>query len=110
MTEARETLMKPHPTRLVTAIVAALLGAGLTGCMNTSPVWDTQFGDAVRTARMMQTLNPNAPYNTDPVTGIDARAATYALDHYNQSFRNPPSDANAFVIGVGANGGLTTSP
>ncbi|WP_423196272.1 MULTISPECIES: hypothetical protein [unclassified Cupriavidus] len=101
-----------HPAfsarRLAVAMAAALLGLGLGGCMNTSPVWDAHFGESVRTVRMMQTLNPDASYNTDPVTGVDGRAATYALDRYNQSFSNPPSSGNTFVIGVGGVGGNST--
>ncbi len=30
----------------------------------------------------MQILNPDASNNTDPVTGIDGRAATAAMDRY----------------------------
>jgi hypothetical protein len=90
------------------AALAALLGtvAGLSGCMATTPMYDKQFGDAVRTLRAMQILNPDASNNTDPVTGIDGRAATAAMDRYGTQFRTPQSDANAFTIGVGAAGGL----
>nr|WP_315592527.1 hypothetical protein [uncultured Cupriavidus sp.] len=96
-------------TRLLCIATGALLCSGLAGCMNTSPVWDANFGESVRTVRMMQTLNPNASYtNTDPVTGVDGRAATFAMDRYGQSFRNPATDGNTFVIGVG--GGSMASP
>ncbi len=37
--------------------------------MATTPMYDKQFGDAVRTLRAMQILNPDASNNTDPVTG-----------------------------------------
>ncbi|RZT42921.1 hypothetical protein [Cupriavidus agavae] len=90
-------------SRLGRAAALALLGAGLAGCMNTSPIWDANFGESVRTVRQLQTLNPNATFanSTDPVTGIDGRAATYAMDRYGQSFRAPPTNGNTFVIGVG---------
>jgi len=92
-------------TTLLCRATALLLCAGLSGCMSTSPVWDAHFGDSVRTVRMMQTLNPNASYtNTDPVTGVDGRAATAAMDRYGQSFTNPPTDGNTFVIGIGNSG------
>ena len=42
----------------------------LAGCMASTPAYDAHFGDAVRTVRAMQTLNPNASMNTDPVTGV----------------------------------------
>lgn len=96
-------------TRLMGAAATALLCTGLAGCLNTSPIWDANFGESVRTLRAMQTLNPNATYtNTDPVTGVDGRAATFAMDRYGQSFRNPPTDNNTFVIGVGS--GTMASP
>ncbi|GAA0830772.1 hypothetical protein [Cupriavidus pauculus] len=96
-------------TRLMYAAAATLLSTGLASCMNTSPIWDANFGESVRTVRMMQTLNPDATYtNTDPVTGVDGRAATFAMDRYGQSFRNPPTDNNTFVIGVGS--GTMASP
>lgn len=91
-------------SRLALTALAACSAAGLAGCMTTTPVYDAHFGDAVRTVRAMQTLNPDASMNADPVTGVDARSATYALDRYNSSFRNPPSDGNAFAIGVGSSG------
>lgn len=92
-------------TRHLCIAAGALLCCGLTGCMSTSPIWDAHFGESVRTVRMMQTLNPNASYtNTDPVSGVDGRAATYSMDRYGQSFRNPPTDGNTFVIGIGNSG------
>ncbi len=98
-------------SRLMCIAAGALLCSGLAGCMNTSPVWDANFGESVRTVRMMQTLNPNASYvNTDPVTGVDGRAATFAMDRYGQSFRNPDNGANTFVIGVGNSSSMSGSP
>jgi len=90
-----------QPSRLARTALAMAAALACAGCMSTSPVWDAQFGDAVRTVRMMQTLNPNASANTDPVTGVDARAATAAMDRYGQSYRNPQPDGNAYVVGVG---------
>ncbi|KMW45259.1 hypothetical protein PQH03_03230 [Ralstonia insidiosa] len=78
----------------------------LAGCMASTPAYDAHFGDAVRTVRAMQTLNPNASMNTDPVTGVDGRAATSAMDRYNGQFRTPQSDLSAFKVGVGAGNSL----
>ncbi len=88
------------------AILAAL--AGLTGCMTSTPVYDQHFGEAVRTVRAMQTLNPDASSNTNPVSGIEARAATAAMDRYNTLYRNPSSDSNGFTVGVGSVSGLNS--
>lgn len=84
------------------AALCAIAGTALlSGCMNSTPRYDAQFGDAVRTVRAMQTLNPGAGANPDPVTGVDGRAATFAMDRYGDSYRNPPKDTSAYVIGVG---------
>jgi len=78
----------------------------LAGCMHTTPRYDAHFGDAVRTVQAMQTLNPNASMNTDPVTGVDGRAATSAMDRYNTLFRAPTADTSAFTVGVGSGSSL----
>ncbi|MCP3023404.1 hypothetical protein [Cupriavidus basilensis] len=96
--------MKIIPT-LVRVGLCYGIGATLTGCMTSTPVYDTHFGEAVRTARVMQTLNPQASLNTDPVTGVDGRAATTAMDRYNSSFRAPQSDPNGYTVGIGTSGG-----
>ncbi|WP_420995517.1 hypothetical protein ACKI2N_005330 [Cupriavidus sp. 30B13] len=96
--------------RFAFVAVATCAAAGLAGCMTTTPVYDAHFGDAVRIVRAMQTLNPDASLNTDPVTGVDARSATYAMDRYNTSFRNPPTDTNAYAIGVGTSSSSSSAP
>ncbi|AZG15231.1 hypothetical protein EHF44_02350 [Cupriavidus pauculus] len=85
------------------------MAAGLTGCMSTSPVYDQHFGESVRIVRAMQTLNPDAPNNADPGINVNARASTAAMDRFNGLYQAPPSDGNAFRIGVGAaqGGGLS---
>ena len=112
-TERKEqgNIMNFHnlPARLSRLAVTAA-AAGVAGCMTTTPVYDAHFGDAVRTVRAMQTLNPDASANADPVTGVDARSATFALDRYNSSYRNPPSDGNAYAIGVGSSSSLGSTP
>lgn len=97
-------------SRLAVTAAAACAAAGVAGCMTTTPVYDAHFGDAVRTVRAMQTLNPDASANADPVTGVDARSATFALDRYNSSYRNPPSDGNAYAVGVGSSSSLGSTP
>lgn len=81
------------------ALFALLLG----GCAaSTSPNYDMRFGEAVRQARMRQTLNP-AP-GTDPMAGMDGRSAHEAVGRYQESFRAPPPVVNVINIG-GAVGG-----
>jgi hypothetical protein len=87
---------------------AGLCGAAcaLAGCMASTPVYDAHFGEAVRTVRAMQILDPNASMNTAPVKGIDGRAATAAMDRYNMQFSKPSADASAFTVGVGTGSSL----
>lgn len=91
-----------------TPFILAALAAGLAGCAGTvettTPHLDQYFGQAVNQAKAQQTLNPDAARNTDPVAGVDGKAANEALDKYHESFRtNQP----ATIINIG--GGLTGS-
>ncbi|MDP3618940.1 MAG: hypothetical protein Q8R63_04015 [Ramlibacter sp.] len=77
----------------------------LTGCAtSTSPHYDMRFGEAVRAARLAMTINPDAGRSTDPVAGMDGRAAHETLLRYQESFRSPPPPVNVINIGgaVGA--------
>jgi hypothetical protein len=84
--------------------VAVSIGAcaALSGCLSSTPAWDRNFGYAVTTIRQMQTLNPDASDNTDPVAGVDGRTADAAQTAYYKSFTAPTPPTNVFTIGVGA--------
>lgn len=97
-------------TRLTIKLLSPALLAliALTGCSSTSsrsPVVDEHFGDAVRFARAQQTLNPDASRNTDPVKGVDGRAAREAVERYETDFRKPQVQQGIFGIGVSGNTG-----
>ena len=96
--------MKAH----FTPFILAALAAGLAGCAGTvettTPHLDQYFGQAVNQAKAQQTLNPDASRNTDPVAGVDGKAAQEALDSYHQGMKTP---APATIINIG--GGLTGS-
>lgn len=79
--------------------VAAALLLGVSGCA-TTPELDRHFGETVNMMKAQQTLNPSAALNTDPVKGIDGKAAKSAYDEYQESFRAPTPQPNAFTIGV----------
>lgn len=71
-------------------IVPALLAVMLAGCAETpTPNLDQHFGEAVRTAIAQQTLNPDASRNTDPVAGLDGKAADQTINNYDKSFSKP---------------------
>jgi hypothetical protein len=86
-----------------TALTLCLL-AGIAGCTAT-PELDRNFGNAVRAARLQQTLNPNAGSNTGPVAGLDGAAAKSTIDRYNDSFKAPPPVINVINIGGSIAGG-----
>ncbi len=96
------------PARRPLTLGALLIAvASLAGCMSTTPVYDHHFGESVRIVRAMQTLNAEAPNNADPGVNINGRASTAAMDRFNGLYQSPPSDANAYTVGVGAaQGGL----
>jgi hypothetical protein len=83
--------------------VAVSIGACATlgGCLTSTPVWDRNFGYAVTQIRQLQTLNPDASDNTDPVAGVDGRTADAAQTAYYKSFTAPTPPTNVFTIGVG---------
>lgn len=94
--------------KLITGMSAGLLAVViLAGCTPTTPRLDAQFGDAVNTAKAQQTINPDASRNTDPVAGLDGKAANAMIDRYHKSFERPPATTNVFTIGVGEESGST---
>ena len=93
---------------LVLAGRAALMltvAATLGGCMTSTPVWDANFGNAVRTVSQMQIIDPHAGEHTPSTPGVDGKAAVAAQDAYDKSFQAPPATSNAFVIGIGSGNG-----
>lgn len=91
-------------------ILAALLApVVLASCATQTPVLDQHFGDAVNAAKALQTINPDASLNADPVAGIDGQAANAAVDRYHRSFERPPATGNVFTIGVGTGGSSGTT-
>jgi len=88
-----------------TAVLIALVGTiMLSGCVaSTTPLTDARLGESMAMMKAQQTMNPDASRNTDPVTGLDGKAAKGALDNYRDSFRKPPAEgATVLSIGGGA--------
>lgn len=82
----------------LTFFVALTAALALGGCAGT-PHLDQQFGDSVRAATAQQTLHRDAWRNTDPVTGMDGRAADGAYESYLKSYKMPEPQQNVFLIG-----------
>ena len=71
-------------------LILALVPIALAGCAETpTPHYDARFGDAVRAAVAQQTINPDASKNTDPVAGLDGKAAEQTMNNYDKSFSKP---------------------
>ena len=87
------------PRRFALKLLAGAAVCLLSACVPTTPQWDANFGNSVRTAVAQQILNPEASQNPDPVSGMDGRAAREAIVRYQKSFKEPPPQPNVFTIG-----------
>lgn len=65
---------------------AALIVVGLGGCAPTTPHWETNFGNSLRSTLAAQVIDPAAVRNTNPVHGIDGKAAAGIVVQYNASY------------------------
>jgi hypothetical protein len=88
-----------HTNRFARAAVVLGLVTLVAGCASNTPELDARFGDAVRSARTAQTINPNASANRNPVMGLDGKSAARAIDNYQSSFKSPPSTFDVFDTG-----------
>ena len=82
-------------TRITTLALTCLVA----GCAGVSPQYDAKFGNAVRAARLAQTLNPNVGAKADPALGLDGASAGNALERYQDSFKAPPTTFEIINIG-----------
>ena len=90
-------------TQQAKLILAGVIAATLAGC-STTPLWDARFGDPVRVIAAQQVIDPDASRNTDPVRGVDGKAAQAAMSEYAKSFTQPQPQTGVFTIGVGGSG------
>lgn len=91
--------------KLIRSALCIVAFASLGGCLTSTPQWDANFGNAVTAMRAMQTANPDASSNNDPVVGIDGTAAGYAIENYGKSFDAPPAHTDLFTFGIGNSAG-----
>jgi hypothetical protein len=90
-----------HFAPLLAATLATLL---LAACASETPRLDANFGNAVNQAKALQTINPDASMDMDPVTGVDGVGANAAIDNYQKSYEKPATKAPAFSLGTGTSG------
>lgn len=86
--------------RSVFASIAWLSTWALAGCA--TPGNGPHLGQSVNLMMAQQTMDPQAALNTNPVKGLDGKAAKSAYDAYQKSFKTPEPQSNSFTIGVGA--------
>ena len=79
------------------AVLALALAAG--GCASTTPRYDAQFGDSVRSTMASQVADPAAVRNTNPVSGLDGPAARAAQANYEGSFLRPSTADPSMATG-----------
>lgn len=79
----------------------ALLPVLLLAACASTPRWDSQAGDAVRATLAAQVANPAAAQNSDPVNGIDGRAAKAAQERYEHSYKNAQEQTGAGSAMIG---------
>lgn len=91
-----------HSTTLKIVLASLAASAGLAACASTTPHLDARFGDAVNTAKAQQIIDTDASQNTDPVAGLDGKAANAVIDRYHKSYEKPPAPVDVFTIGVGS--------
>jgi hypothetical protein len=78
------------------ALVTALLG----GCATEpAPYLESRLGEAVRAARVQQTIDLDASKNTDPVAGMDGTSAKTSIERYYKSFDAPPPTFTIINVG-----------
>lgn len=81
-------------------LMVGAVALSATACATSTPRLDANMGVAVREARAVQTLNPQASeQNRDPVLGIDGKAASEAQRRYVDSFKAPPKTFEIINIG-----------
>lgn len=92
-------MLKALSALVIVASVVAM------GCATTTPNLDARFGHSVTAARALQTINPDASRNTNPVAGIDGESAGHSIDRYHDSFKAPPTTFSVINIGEGIGSG-----
>jgi len=88
-------------TRLIKGAALAVLTASLGACAQVAPRWESSFGNTVRASLASQVANPAAVRNTNPVAGLDGRAAEGVQAQYEHSFSVPSVQAPAMLSGSG---------
>lgn len=74
----------------------------ISACATYPSTVDDRFGASVKSAGMLQSVNPGL--RSGAPLALDGEAATFAMDRYQRSFERPQPPVNVFNIGVGTTG------
>ena len=85
--------------RSISLLGMALAICAASGCQSTTPVLDSRFGDAVNSAKALQTINPDASRNPDPVAGLGGTESKDSVERYQHTFKQPPPTFTIINVG-----------
>jgi uncharacterized protein YceK len=91
-------------TPLYKLLPLALASVLVAGCGSVTPHYDARFGNSVRDAKALMTLDPDAGRKADAALGMDGRAARSTMSRYEQSYQSPPPVVNVINIGGAISG------
>ena len=80
-----------------------LLALLVAACASPTPQLDQRFGNAVREARVQQTLDPQAATKARPAATVDGVAADESVHRFRESFKAP--QPTFVIIGAPPGGG-----
>lgn len=86
-------------TPVKSGLFAGLLGITLMGCTPVIGPLTQSFGRSQASARMNQTLNPEASANLQAVEGFGGEAAKLAIERYYSTFEQVPTQPT-FVLPI----------
>lgn len=94
--------------RVLSGLSLTIIALGLTACgtpgngeFTAGPtLTDQAFGDSVRNARAMQTIDVDAGTKHGNTAGTDGTTAGLALESYRQTYKTPEPKIN--VLGIGS--------
>ncbi|WP_449245284.1 hypothetical protein [Desulfobacca acetoxidans] len=90
--------------RLLTSMLAVLIGAAISGCAQDSALRD-DYGNSWAYNQAVQIVNPQAALTESPATGMSPKAAITNMEGFNKSFeRQQPEKAAASFIQLGTGG------
>ena len=80
--------------KIIALVMVCTLSALFAGCTSTGnnafreeTLSDKNWGRSFETAKFNQTLDPQAGKNETPVEGLEGKAADYAVEKYENSFK-----------------------